>query len=167
MTHLLQLGPLPPDAQIIAWSKDPELREYFRRHPPSHLWGHAAAAIFSGASGIYVGDECVGLAHLFNIDARNRHAEIGVMIDASKVPKRARVAVAAMRAVADYAFDYLGLNKLYAQILPHRDDLVRLLSTYGFKHEGVLRDESFFEGRFHDEIRMSLLAKTYRMQRGR
>jgi len=161
---MIRLAPIGPEhsAQLVRWSEDLELKEYFRRYPPSMQWINNVPAAFASAYAIYDEDELVGVACLANVDLQSRKAEIGVMIDSEKRAKRAKPCVAAMKLVAEYAFDYLGLNKLYALVLPHRDDLARLLSMYGFKEEGLLRDNLFWEGRYHDEVIMGLTRSHYK-----
>ncbi len=147
---------------IIQWASDPLLKEYFRRYPPSHIWAHCVRDVFPGSHIIVVDDEPVGLASLFNIDSISKKAEIGILVDPNKCPNRAKIAVQAMRQVVEYAFDYIGLNKLYCYILPHRDDLRLLLGLYGFKQEGELKEHLFWEGSYHDELLMGLLKKDLR-----
>jgi RimJ/RimL family protein N-acetyltransferase len=51
----------------------------------------------------------------------------------------------------------LGLHKIYLNTLNTNLRNIKLNEELGFKVEGILRDEVFIDGKYHDVLRMSLL----------
>jgi UDP-4-amino-4,6-dideoxy-N-acetyl-beta-L-altrosamine N-acetyltransferase len=56
-----------------------------------------------------------------------------------------------------HAFDGLGLHKLCGQVLAYNERSVRFHAALGFCREGVLRDQHFDGGCYHDVICFGLL----------
>ncbi len=57
-----------------------------------------------------------------------------------------------------YGISALGLAKIYLSTLDSNIRNLRLNEDLGFKVEGLLRNEVFFDGRYHDVLRMGLWA---------
>ena len=57
----------------------------------------------------------------------------------------------------EYAFNSLGLNKLYCEVLEFNAAVIRLHQKFGFKVEGVLREQHLYDGSFIDVYRLGLL----------
>jgi [ribosomal protein S5]-alanine N-acetyltransferase len=64
---------------------------------------------------------------------------------------------ASVRAVAEYAFDTLHLNRLEAACLPHNTASIRLLEKVGFTREGYARKYLRIDGRWRDHILFGLV----------
>lgn len=152
--------------QIRAWGKDPAFEEFFRRCPPAATWptDDQLFTWFQAAHVIEQGEHPVGLVQLFNFDTLNRRAEIGVMVDPDTVDRRL-VASEACYAIGEYAFGYLGLERVICHVLAHRNGLAQLLTLNGFKEEGLLRNNCFWKGEFHDERLFALLKQDFKKDR--
>lgn len=61
----------------------------------------------------------------------------------------------------DYAFNELGLHKLCCEVLAFNTPVVKLHQKFGFKVEGILRDQYHRDGRFVDIYRLGLLASEW------
>lgn len=146
---------------LRGWLSAPELRPYFRRYPPCGTWLSQASARQTFANTFLVEKDgaLAGCVTLANVDLQARRAEFGVAL----VPQSGRreIAVEAFRQLFSYAFDYVGLNKLYCNLLTDRADLHPILEHYKFQREGTLREHTFFDGRFHSEDQFSLLRSDY------
>lgn len=59
-------------------------------------------------------------------------------------------------------FEALGLHKLWLMHFRTNARMHHLARALGFQEEGVMRDEYFHQGRFHDMVRHSLLEHEYR-----
>ena len=59
--------------------------------------------------------------------------------------------------LVDYAFKKLGLHKVYLMHWKENKKAEHLYNKLGFKTEGVLKDEYFWQGRYHDMVRMSII----------
>jgi len=98
----------------------------------------------------YIGQ--IGLSKIY-WPARN--ARLGIML-----PRYAwgcGVAQAATRALLEIAFDELDLHKVWLIVRCSNARGLYLWTKLGFQCEGILRDEYYSRGRFHDMMRMSIL----------
>ncbi|MCK4439562.1 GNAT family N-acetyltransferase, partial [Candidatus Bathyarchaeota archaeon] len=63
----------------------------------------------------------------------------------------------ALHAVLDYSFGKMGMNRTQAIIDSKNIRSIKVVRRLGFKKEGVLRENSYFNGQFRDEVCFSLL----------
>jgi RimJ/RimL family protein N-acetyltransferase len=103
----------------------------------------------------------LGQVGIHQIHARSRVGRLGVVI-ASRAEMGKGFGSAAVRAVLDRAFGELGLHKLWLMVFRSNDRGQRLYRRLGFVEEGILREEYFHEGGWHDMVRMSMLAQEHR-----
>ena len=135
--------------------------EFFRSFPPLFIWKNdeTVLQIFVGRAFLVCDeDEIKGLVMISRDDTQNKIVDFGVVIEGEH---RASIASDAMKQLGDYYFDYKGYNKVTCHILEHRKDLAHILEKFNFKADGVLRDNVFFKGQFHNEIVYSLLKKDF------
>lgn len=92
--------------------------------------------------------EKAGMVSLFNINERNRNAEIGVYLSPSHQKKG--FAGESVRLLTQFAFMELGMHKLYASIFSYNTDSVKLFEAAGYRHEYTKKEEIFTNGRFFD-----------------
>lgn len=105
------------------------------------------------------GNEKLGYVGIFAIDPIHRKAEFGIMID----PKHQGYGYAgtATQLAMDYAFATLNLHKLYLIVDRINEKAIHVYEKIGFKVEGVLREEYFINGTFHDVSIMSIFQREY------
>lgn len=58
----------------------------------------------------------------------------------------------------EYAFNEIGLHKLCCEVLAFNAPVIKLHEKFGFKVEGILRDQYKRDGLFIDIYRLGLLA---------
>jgi RimJ/RimL family protein N-acetyltransferase len=90
-----------------------------------------------------------GICSLQRIDYRNQRAESGIFWDA----EAAGGSIAAFEAaflMSDFAYSYLNLHKLFAELLPDNRRAIRFNEALGMTLEGTRRRHVFYNGRFHD-----------------
>lgn len=63
----------------------------------------------------------------------------------------------ALQLITNYAFDTLNLNRVFAASYGFNKASIRVLEKNGFKHEGILKEAVFKNGKFHDEWRFGKL----------
>lgn len=103
----------------------------------------------------------IGNCSLMDIDTKNRSAEVGIVIG-EKAYWGQGYGREALGLLLDIGFKGLGLNRIF---LRHADFNTRGHRCYlgtGFKEEGRLRQASYVDGRFHDDVVMSVLAGEHR-----
>lgn len=68
---------------------------------------------------------------------------------------------AAIRAVLAHAFGAMALHKVWLMVFATNERGRRIYGRLGFVEEGVLREEYFHQGAWHDMVRMSVLAREW------
>lgn len=62
-----------------------------------------------------------------------------------------------MRVLVRFIFNEMNMNKIKLHVFSFNERAKRVYEKIGFKVEGILRQELFREGRYHDVIVMGLL----------
>lgn len=133
------------------WFEEPyesfvELEELYRKH--IHDQSERRFIVEDAAH------ERVGLVELVEIDQLHRRAEFLIMISPDQQGRG--YARAATRLAINYAFRMLNLYKLYLLVDIDNARAIRIYEDAGFRREGVLLEEFFADGRYHDVVRMCL-----------
>ena len=104
--------------------------------------------------------ELIGTCGFYNWNKTARRAEIGYDLD----PKHwgQGFMTEALLAVLKYGFEKMKLNRVEAIIDSKNIRSIKLAYRLGFKKEGVLRQRSYFNGQFRDDIYFSLLRKEWK-----
>jgi ribosomal-protein-alanine N-acetyltransferase len=96
--------------------------------------------------------------HTWNV--QHARAEIGYAIT-NESYKRKGLMKEAMKAIIDYGFRKMHLNRIEALIGPDNVASLRLARAFGFTEEGRLRQHYFKGGSIEDSILFSLLREEY------
>lgn len=91
--------------------------------------------------------KAIGLIDLFEIDARNRHAGVGIVIH-QEGDRQKGVGGEALELLCDYAFNLLGLHQVYAKVGVENTASQFLFERHGFIKAGLLKDWRYSNGRF-------------------
>jgi len=147
--------------RIRIWAQMPEMRDYFRRLPPLPIWDtDKALESLCTTSWVILNDSiCVGMISLGYFDQQSRKVEIALLME--KVENRKALYFEAVRQICDYVFNYLGYNKVYFPLLTTRKEFSKSVHEFGFRLEGYLRDNIYFEGAYHDEFIFGLTRRDY------
>ncbi len=105
-------------------------------------------------------NEFLGRVTYFDLNTRNRSAEIGFLIG-PKFQKQG-YASEALALLLEYLFNKLNLNKVMAQTAEFNEASIALLKKIGFQQDGRLRQHHPLDGRFYDDLLFSILAEEYR-----
>jgi len=65
----------------------------------------------------------------------------------------------------DYAFDTLQLHKLNCEVLAFNKPVLKLHARFGFKTEGIFRQDHYQDGQFIDIHRLGILATEWQQKR--
>lgn len=71
----------------------------------------------------------------------------------------------ALTLLLDFAFDRINLHKVWLEVFARNAPAIALNEKLGFQRDGILRDDVFREGRYHDMYLMTILAHEWRSQR--
>lgn len=80
----------------------------------------------------------IGTIDLYDIDAHNRRAGIGILIDESYREKG--YATQALELMAEYTFEFLYLHQLYAYISVSNRKSINLFKKASYTEVGILKD---------------------------
>lgn len=153
------------------WRMDPSITEllggpsYFASLHKEQKW--VEEKICSTADYLYLAiclrksDAMIGYTSINNIDFRNKKAEWGGTIIGEKEYWGKGIAKAAAILMLRYVFDELGMHRCYGYCLQEHEVSNRLLLSLNFSQEGILRDNIFKNGAFHNTILYSILRCEY------
>ena len=101
-----------------------------------------------------IGTGCLGS---FNEGARR--AEIGYSITRKQWSKG--YATEAIKAVIEFGFNVMNLNRIEATITPGNNASIKVLEKLNFTQEGIVRERDLIKGKLEDGIIMSILKREY------
>ncbi len=104
------------------------------------------------------GAEPIGLMAFLDFDRAQRKAELRKLIGNARHRGKG-YGKQATELWIRHGFADLGLKKIYLSTLETDVRNIRLNEELGFKVEGILRNECFFDNEYHDILRMALLAE--------
>ncbi len=80
----------------------------------------------------------VGTIDLYEIDAHNRRAGVGILID--EAYRKRGLATQALKLTTEYAFNFLYLHQLFAYISISNTNSIDLFKKTGYTEVGLLKD---------------------------
>jgi len=107
----------------------------------------------------------VGDCGLRFIDWKSRKAEFFITIGEKQFWGKG-LGSDALRIVIRVAFDKMNLNRLWLTVLVDNPRAVRCYEKCGFVREGLLKQESYVDGKYRDVLLMALLRENYDRTRG-
>lgn len=105
----------------------------------------------------------VGMLSLVDVSRSQRRGETArFLIGNEEAVQGIPAAVEAMKLLYDFAFDELGLHRLYGTISEKNKLMVKWQKYLGMQEEGRLRDHYFIDNQFQDAVYMGLLLSDYK-----
>jgi RimJ/RimL family protein N-acetyltransferase len=160
------------DAPVIApWFNDPDVRRTVLAYRPLNL--RAEEELIDKLTqdeqvivlGIVVppADLLIGVTGLHHIDFKNRHAAFGIVIG-DKAAWGKGYGTEATRLIVQHAFETVNLNRVWLHVYEFNERGIRTYERVGFQKEGVLRQETFREGRYWNTLLMAILREEWEAQ---
>jgi diamine N-acetyltransferase len=170
--RLVFLRPLEPeDAAIVhRWYEDAEFRALMGGRPASLAERRAAferrateppSDSVSLIVCLRADGRAVGRVDLFEIDPYNGNAAFGIGIG-DPSDRGQGFGRDAVEALCDYVFGQLRLERLWLTTDADNARAQHLYESLGFRPEGVARHAYYQDGRYQDDVRMSLLREEWR-----
>lgn len=100
----------------------------------------------------------IGTIDLYDFDVRNCRAGIGILIDENY--RNNRYATQALDLIKNYAFNFLGLQQLYAYISAKNSTSLQLFRKAGYRSAGTLRNWILIDNKYED-VQIVQLIKEY------
>ena len=148
---------------FVHWINDPETRRFMNiRYPISMVeeekWWEGFLErkndhIFAieTKDGTYIGN--IGL---HGIERENRRAQLGIIIGDKRFWGKG-YGTDAIRALLNWAFSYLNLNRISLTVYAYNERAIRCYRKAGFQYEGKMRQARYTDGQYHDELVMGVL----------
>lgn len=106
---------------------------------------------------IFDGDRYVGQCGVHQIARENKLGRLSLVI--KKECWNNGYAQKVLPMLVDYAFTKLGLHKVYLMHWKENKKADHLYTKLGFQKEGILKDEYFWQDKYHDMVRMAIINK--------
>jgi UDP-4-amino-4,6-dideoxy-N-acetyl-beta-L-altrosamine N-acetyltransferase len=101
----------------------------------------------------------IGVVYLLQIDYQNRNAEFAIFIG-NKEEQGKGYGKQASTMMLKHAFNDLNLHKVYLTVLESNTNAIKLYNKIGFTQNGILPDEVFKKGKYHNMILMSCFSRS-------
>jgi [ribosomal protein S5]-alanine N-acetyltransferase len=105
--------------------------------------------------------EIIGRCGYHNWYAEHKRAELGYVLN-QDTHKRKGYMGEAVKAILDYGFNFMELNRIEAYIGPSNLASQSVVKKYGFVREGILRQHFIKNGIAQDSLVFSLLREQYK-----
>jgi len=156
----------------VQWINDPDVYRFLGYEIPlgvtrTEVWFDGKAGDESRRDFVIEtpGGEPIGLVGLVGIDMRYRTAEIYVAIGNKDYWGKGVVSEAEALTI-QWAFDWLGLERIWAHADIRNTASIVMMKRLGFKVEGTLREHRYVGGQRTDVASMGLLRREFRPPAG-
>lgn len=152
--------------RIVAWRNQEAVRrnfiyqELFTRESHEH-WIHTMVETGRVVQMIICeteGNRPVGSVYLRDIDRQHKKAEYGIFIGGEDARGKGYGTMAA-RLMIRYAFEELGLHRLFLRALADNGQAIRSYEKAGFEREACLREDVCIDGHYRDIVLMGIINK--------
>lgn len=157
---------------IMGWINDPEVTKHFAAFDRAVTRDEELAFVSrmraSPSDCLFAiervgGDQAMlGTVGLHQIYRPAQNARLGIMLGGAGA-RGGGLGQEALRLVIAYAFERLGLHKVWMVHYATNQRMRHIAEKLGFSVEGTLRDEYFHGGTWHDMVRQGLLASDRRV----
>jgi len=154
--------------QLVEWRNDLDVHKWFFEYEPQsfvkqkewfeHFLQRGDEKLFMITT---LDDHPLGTIGLTEIDMRSRKAYLGRFYIGSKEDRGKTYGPEAEWLLLQYCFDHLNLNRVYCEVFAFNRTVISLHKAFGFKEEGVLREDIFHQGLHRDVVVMGLLWSEY------
>lgn len=153
--------------KFVKWLNDPDVRRFLSMSMPisqaseeqwfENMLKRPSEEQSLGIEIKYKGDwRLIGNCGLFDLNWRTRSAEVGLFIG-DKTCWNKGYGTEVMRLLLRHGFGTLNLNRIFLHVDAENMGGIRAYEKVGFVHEAQLREANFREGKYCDDLVMSVL----------
>lgn len=152
--------------QLKEWRNNPDFRKNFREYREindemQNIWFEKFVVNDKNTIMFSIKDnhsrELLGCCGLCYINWVHRHADLSFYIGKDNLYVDNVYAPDAVDVLINYGFNELGLNKIWTEIYEFDTKKINFLQKYGFKKDGQLRENYFYDGKWWDSYILSFL----------
>ncbi|MCF7815701.1 MAG: GNAT family N-acetyltransferase [Candidatus Pacebacteria bacterium] len=147
---------------LLKWINDPEVSKYLKVHLPmmeadENEWFTSMhkRKPRDMVVAIVVDDKPIGTMGLHGIDHRQGHATTGALIGEKDCWDKGYGSEAKML-LLEFAFNVLNLRKVYSNVIAFNERSHAYSLKCGYKEEGRLKDHHYAQGKYWDQIWLSV-----------
>lgn len=138
------------------WRNNPEIAiydqsEFLRPRSYQEIADWSQIMIDGYTYMIYDDETPIGTCALMNVDLRNRHSELAIVIGNRDYWGKG-YGVQIMNQLFSWGFEGLNLNRLYLNVFSFNKRAIRLYEKMNFIHEGTMRNMLYRNGEYHDVL---------------
>ncbi len=153
----------------LAYINDPEVKRYLAPGIPFPLTREDEERFFAGNS---ANKDCysfaidtldgryIGGCGVHQVDWKNSVCEVGIFIGDRALWGQG-FGTDAFGVLVRFAFEQMNLNKVRLRVYDYNLRGIKSYLKLGFKKEGVMRQELFKDGKYHDIVMMGLLREEW------
>lgn len=150
---------------LRAWFDDPDVMRFWgrpsvpvtERQFETDLVGRFVRFDDAGYFAIDLADgTTIGRVEFERLSTETRSAEVMILIGAPSAQGQG-YGTEAMAALLRYLFHARNLHRVSLSVLAWNSRAIRSYEKAGFTAEGILRDDLYFDGRYHDQVVMGIL----------
>lgn len=120
----------------------------------------ATKDVYSFAIETIEDNKYIGGCGINNINWKNSVSEVGIFIGDKDYWGKG-YGTDAMKILIKFIFNQMNINKIKLKVFSFNERAIKSYEKCGFKKEGILRQEIFRNGKYHDEIIMGILKSEY------
>ncbi|MGM7701818.1 GNAT family N-acetyltransferase [Pseudalkalibacillus sp. Hm43] len=109
-------------------------------------------------------DQLIGDLSMLEIDHQNRKSVVRISIF-EKGCWGSGYGTEAMSLLLDYGFNIFNLNRIGLDVFDYNERGIKSYKKLGFKEEGRIRQDLFYNGEYHDSVLMGVLKDEFRPYR--
>jgi len=102
----------------------------------------------------------LGVCGLTYINWKEGHTDVTIYIGEENWQGRG-IATEVLKRLVKYGFEELRLHRLFGVIFDYNKPSQKLFERCKFRYDGVHREARFWEGKYYDEVIMSILSQEY------
>lgn len=102
----------------------------------------------------------IGGCSINEVDWKNSKVVVGIFIGDTDYRSKG-YGTDAMNTLVKFIFEQMNINKVKLGVYSFNQRAIRCYEKVGFKKEGILKEELFRNGQYHDIIEMSIFKKDY------
>ncbi len=153
----------PEDLEnLYVWENDPEVwsvsvsNMMYSKYVLSEYIANAAKSIYEMGQQRYIvcrteDDVAIGTIDLFDFDAANRRAGVGILIY-NKEDRSKGYATEALRMIEQYSVQLYNMNQLYCNVIDNNEISRALFPKMGYEQCGCKKKWIYMGGKWYDEL---------------
>ena len=152
---------------LLAWRNRPEMRKFFREHRELNVaqqlkWFNSTVNSDPNTKMFAISElktgKLLGACGLCHIDWVNRSADFSIYIGHESLYIDSHFAPDAANTMRTYAFQELGLHRLWAEVYSFDEKKINFFKSIRFLLDGRLRETHWHNGSWHDSLLFSYLS---------